>query len=121
MDDLKRGGIAVIDFGSQYTQLIARRIRELGVYAEVFAHDASADHINLHRPAGYILSGGPSSVYERGAPELPRFLLESALPALGICYGMQLLTAAQGGQVAASSEREYGPATITHEAQQPPL
>ena len=116
MDDLKRGGIAVLDFGSQYTQLIARRIRELGVYAEVFAHDASADHINLHRPAGYILSGGPSSVYERGAPELPRFLLESALPVLGICYGMQLLTAAHGGQVAASSEREYGPATITHEA-----
>ena len=64
MDDLKQGGIAVIDFGSQYTQLIARRIRELGVYSEVFSHDGSEAQINLHQPAGYILSGGPASVYE---------------------------------------------------------
>ena len=114
MDDLKTGGIAVIDFGSQYTQLIARRIRELGVYSEVYAHDGSAEHINRQRPAGYVLSGGPSGVYEAGAPQLPPFMLEVDRPILGICYGMQLLTAATGGTVAAASEREYGPATISH-------
>ena len=119
MDDLKQGGIAVIDFGSQYTQLIARRIRELGVYSEVFSHDGSEAQINLHQPAGYILSGGPSSVYERDAPRLPEFISESEKPVLGICYGMQLLTAACGGQVAPANSREYGPATITHNAHSP--
>ena len=119
MDDLKRGGIAVIDFGSQYTQLIARRIRELGVFSEVYAHDGSAEHINQHHPAGYILSGGPASVYAAGAPQLPPFLLESGKPVLGICYGMQLLTAARGGRVAPAEDREYGPATITHKTASP--
>ena len=114
MDDLKKGGIAVVDFGSQYTQLIARRIRELGVYSEVFAHDSRVEHINRHRPAAYVLSGGPNSVYEAGAPQLPAFILESERPILGICYGMQLLTAACGGEVIAASDREYGPATISH-------
>ena len=112
MDDLKRGGIAVIDYGSQTTQLIARRIREIGVYSEVFPHDAASAAINQHQPSGYILSGGPSSVYEGGAPQLPPFLLDSGKPVLGICYGMQLLTDALGGVVAASSTREYGPAQI---------
>jgi len=119
MDELKRGGIAVIDFGSQYTQLIARRVRELGVYSEVFAHDGTADHINQHDPAGYILSGGPNSIYEKGAPQLPRFILDSGKPVLGICYGMQALTYALGGEVAASTEREYGSATITHTPDSP--
>jgi len=119
MDDLKTGGIAVIDFGSQYTQLIARRIRELGVYSEVYAHDGDAEHINRHRPAGYVLSGGPNSVYETDAPQLTPFLLEHDRPILGICYGMQLLTAALGGEVAATSEREYGPATISHKPLSP--
>ena len=119
MDDLKQGGIAVIDFGSQYTQLIARRIRELGVYSQVFAHDSDAEHINRHQPAGFVLSGGPGSVYEADAPRLPAFLLKRDRPILGICYGMQLLTAALGGRVAAASEREYGPAAITHKPLSP--
>ena len=119
MDDLKTGGIAVIDFGSQYTQLIARRIRELGVYAEVYAHYSGAAHINRRQPGGYVLSGGPSSVYEAGAPQLPAFLLEVDRPVLGICYGMQLLTAALGGEVAAAPEREYGPASISHQPLSP--
>lgn len=119
MVDLKTGGIAVIDFGSQYTQLIARRIRELGVYAEVYAHSRGATHINRHRPAGYVLSGGPSSVYDASAPKLPAFMHAADRPILGICYGMQLLTAAQGGEVAPASQREYGPATISHKPVSP--
>lgn len=121
MDDLKQGGIAIIDYGSQYTQLIARRVRELGVYSEVFAHDGTADHINQHDPVGYILSGGPNSIYEKGAPQLPHFMLNSDKPILGICYGMQALTYALGGKVAASTEREYGSAMITHTPYSPLL
>jgi len=120
MDKLKSGGIAVLDYGSQYTQLIARRIRELGVYSEVYAYDGSAARINRHDPAGYILSGGPESVYQAGAPCLQRFLLDSGKPVLGICYGMQLLTHALGGLVDSAAQKEYGPATITH-AQRSPL
>ncbi|MCY4072333.1 MAG: glutamine-hydrolyzing GMP synthase [Chloroflexi bacterium] len=119
MDKLKCGGIAVLDYGSQYTQLIARRIRELGVYSEVHAYDGGAAHINRHDPAGYILSGGPESVYQAGAPRLPRFLLDSGKPVLGICYGMQLLTHAFGGVVDSASQKEYGPATITHAERSP--
>lgn len=119
MDKLKQGGIAVLDFGSQYTQLIARRIRELGVHSEVYAHNGSAARINQHQPAGYILSGGPDSVYQAGAPCLQRFVLDSGKPVLGICYGMQLLTHALGGVVDSAAEREYGPATITHRERSP--
>jgi len=112
MDDLKQGGIAVIDFGSQYTQLIARRIRQLQVYSEVFPADVSAAELQRHKPAGIILSGGPSSVYEAGAPQLPPHICTGQIPILGICYGMQLLTQAFGGRVAASRQREYGRARI---------
>jgi len=104
--------IAILDFGSQYTQLIARRVRELNVYSEIFPWDAPARRVMGINPKGFILSGGPSSVYEPGAPTLPVYVLESGLPVLGICYGMQLLTYALGGRVASSQEREYGPATI---------
>jgi GMP synthase (glutamine-hydrolysing) len=112
--DLRAGGIAVLDFGSQYTQLIARRVRELGVYAEVFPFDAPLEMIRRHAPLGYILSGGPNSVYEDGAPQLPPALLADNLPMLGICYGMQALTHVLGGQVAGSTHREYGRADLMH-------
>ena len=104
--------IAILDFGSQYTQLIARRVRELQVYSEIFPWDADPQRVLALQPKGFILSGGPSSVYEPGAPTLPGYVLDSGLPVLGICYGMQLLTLTLGGQVGSSHEREYGPARI---------
>ncbi len=113
MTDLKRGGLAILDFGSQYTQLIARRVREQGVYAALFPYDAAAAAALQFQPRGVILSGGPSSAYEEDAPRLPRWVLESGLPVLGICYGMQLITLALGGTVAPAQAREYGPATLT--------
>lgn len=113
MTDPRQGGIAVLDFGSQYTPLIARRVRELGVYAEVFAHDAAPERVLARAPRGLIFSGGPNSVYDAGAPQLPAYVLQGELPALGICYGMQALTHALGGAVAASAAREYGQARIT--------
>ena len=104
--------IAVIDFGSQYAQLIARRIRECQVYCELFPWNATREMVMALQPKGFILSGGPASVYETGAPQVPAYVLESGLPVLGICYGMQALTHALGGRVASSMEREYGPAQI---------
>ena len=104
--------IAILDFGSQYTQLIARRVRELQVYSEIFPWDADPQRVLALQPKGFILSGGPSSVYEPDAPTLPGYVLDSGLPVLGICYGMQLLTLTLGGQVGSSHEREYGPARI---------
>jgi GMP synthase (glutamine-hydrolysing) len=104
--------IVILDFGSQYTQLIARRVRELQVYSEILPWDVDPAKVKALAPKGFILSGGPSSVYEPGAPVLPAYVLESGLPVLGICYGMHLLTQALGGQVSPSSEREYGPAQI---------
>lgn len=104
--------IVIIDFGSQYTQLIVRTVREAHVYCELFPWDVPAERIQSLSPKGYILSGGPTSVYESGAPSIPSYILESGLPILGICYGMQALTKALGGRVAPSSEREYGPAYV---------
>jgi len=104
--------IAILDFGSQYSQLIARRVRELQVYCELFPWDAPAEKVQAIHPKGYILSGGPSSVYDPGAPSLPGYVLDSHLPVLGICYGMQVLTHALGGRVAPSSRREYGLAEV---------
>ncbi len=102
--------IVVLDFGSQYAQLIARRVREAHVYCELFPWNASQASVMGVNPKGFILSGGPNSVYEPEAPKIPGYVLESRLPILGICYGMQLLTFNLGGRVAASTRREYGPA-----------
>ncbi|HPH96150.1 MAG TPA: glutamine-hydrolyzing GMP synthase [Anaerolineaceae bacterium] len=113
--------IAVLDFGSQYSQLITRRVREMQVYCELFPWDAPAETVQAIHPCGYILSGGPNSAYDPGAPFVPPYVLESGLPILGICYGMQALTHALGGVVAPSTEREYGLMDVTVTAQNPLL
>jgi GMP synthase (glutamine-hydrolysing) len=106
--------IAILDFGSQYTQLITRRIRELGVYSEILPFDASLGGEG-RRPRGVILSGGPDSVYREGAP-LPRpDLFDLGVPVLGICYGMQWMMRELGGEVTPAPRREYGPATVAVE------
>ncbi len=104
--------IAVLDFGSQYSQLIARRVREIHVYCELFPFNTPQEKVLEIQPKGFILSGGPASIYEKGAPQIPAYILESGLPILGICYGMHALTHTLGGRVSASNEREYGHATI---------
>ena len=104
--------ILILDFGSQYTMLIARRVRELHVYCEIHPFDAGMDFVRGFAPAGIILSGGPSSVYDPGAPRVPRELLEMGVPVLGICYGMQLIADLLGGRVGRSDDREYGIANI---------
>jgi GMP synthase (glutamine-hydrolysing) len=100
--------VLVVDFGAQYAQLIARRVREAHVYSEIVPFDATAAEIEARRPAGLILSGGPASVYEDGAPALNPALLELGVPVLGICYGQQAMAAALGGAVEPSGIREYG-------------
>ena len=104
--------VVIIDFGSQYTQLIARRVREAGVYSEIHPCTATADEIKALQPDALILSGGPSSVLEQDSPELDMSILDWGLPVLGICYGMQLMAHTLGGQVHAAKEREYGRAAL---------
>lgn len=100
--------VLVLDFGSQYAQLIARRVREQHVYCEIVRHDITAEQIQKHHPRGIILSGGPKSVYEEGAPQCDPQLFELGIPVLGICYGMQLACRALGGSVTSTPTREYG-------------
>lgn len=104
----ERESIIIIDFGSQYSQLIARRIREFHVYCELVPHDAPWEKIKSLNPKGFILSGGPLSVYEKNAPLAPAYVFESKLPILGICYGMQSITHQLGGKVVHGLQREYG-------------
>jgi len=104
--------IIVLDFGSQYTQLIARRLRELSVYSEVWAPDTPAEKIAERSPVGIILSGGPKSVSDPGAPQCDRRLFDLDVPVLGICYGMQLMAHALGGTVAPAPQREFGHARV---------
>src|SRR4029077_10420045 len=91
--------IVVLDYGGQYSQLIARRVRECGVFSELLPHTTPAEEVAARRPGGVILSGGPASVYAEGAPRLERGLLELGVPVMGICYGMQLLVHELGGRV----------------------
>jgi GMP synthase (glutamine-hydrolysing) len=105
--------IIVLDFGSQYTQLIARRLRELSVYSEVWPPDAPLEQIRARKPAGVILSGGPKSVSEAGAPKCDPGVYDLDVPVLGICYGMQLMADSLGGRVAPAAQREFGHATVT--------
>jgi GMP synthase (glutamine-hydrolysing) len=104
--------IIVLDFGSQFTQLIARRLRELNVYSEILPFNTPIDQIRAKQPAGIILSGGPRSVAEPNAPLVSPALFDTPVPILGICYGMQLMTAALGGTVARSAHREFGQAMV---------
>ncbi|MGY5764012.1 glutamine-hydrolyzing GMP synthase [Brachybacterium sp. DNPG3] len=108
MTDTDQRPVLVVDFGAQYAQLIARRVREARVYSEVVPHTMPAAEILAKEPRAIILSGGPSSVYEPGAPRLDRALLEAGVPVLGLCYGFQSMAAALGGTVAATGVREYG-------------
>nr|MBP8901934.1 gamma-glutamyl-gamma-aminobutyrate hydrolase family protein [Thiobacillaceae bacterium] len=107
-----RQKILILDFGSQYTQLIARRVREHNVYCELHPFDVSDAFIRDFKPAGIILSGGPSSVYEEETPRAPDAVWSQGVPVLGICYGMQTMAAQLGGKVENSAKREFGYAEI---------
>ena len=112
MADIHADRILILDFGAQYTQLIARRVRELGVYSEIYACDADPADIERFAPTAVILSGGPESVYDVQGPAAPQIVFELGIPVLGICYGMQTMAAQLGGQVELSTHREFGAAQI---------
>jgi GMP synthase (glutamine-hydrolysing) len=114
-----RSKILILDYGSQVTQLIARRVREHQVYCEIHPYRLSLDEIRAFAPAGIILSGGPASVHEAGAPDLDPGIVDLGVPLLGICYGLQLLAARLGGRVETSNEREFGPAMLEHDSDDP--
>jgi GMP synthase (glutamine-hydrolysing) len=106
--------VLILDFGSQYTQLIARRTREAGVYCEIHPFDRGMDVVSRKRPAAIILSGGPASIYDENAPQLDRRILELDLPVLGICYGLQAIAHTLGGRVQPAQDREYGRANLSY-------
>ena len=105
--------VVVLDYGGQYSQLIARRVRELGVFSELLPHHVGVDEVRKRRPKGLILSGGPASVYAEGAPRLDPALLELGIPVLGICYGMQALVLVEGGRVEGAEIGEFGRSALT--------
>ena len=112
MPDIHADRILILDFGAQYTQLIARRVRELGVYSEIYPCDADGAQIQRFAPKAIILSGGPESVYDSQGPAAPPEVFSAGVPVLGICYGMQTMAAQLGGQVESSSHREFGAAQV---------
>src|SRR5229473_6630530 len=105
--------ILILDFGSQYTQLIARRVREAQVYCEIHPYNLAPEKIRAMRPRGIILSGGPASLYDSGAPDISDEVLATECPILGICYGMYVIAQHLGAHSAGAHAREYGPATLT--------
>ncbi|TYP00002.1 GMP synthase (glutamine-hydrolysing) [Geothermobacter ehrlichii] len=121
MSDIHQERILILDFGSQYTQLIARRVREAHVYCELHPFDMELEAIRSFRPNGIILSGGPKSVYEEGAPSIPGELFDLGIPVLGICYGMQLMCDHFGGRVVPAGKREYGHAELHAKGRPGPL
>jgi GMP synthase (glutamine-hydrolysing) len=112
MTDIHADRVLILDFGAQYTQLIARRVRDMGVYCEIHACDVNVAEINRFAPKAIILSGGPESVYDAKGPEAPRAVFTLGVPVLGICYGMQTMAAQLGGQVELSRHREFGAAQV---------
>ncbi|MDH4257071.1 MAG: gamma-glutamyl-gamma-aminobutyrate hydrolase family protein, partial [Gammaproteobacteria bacterium] len=110
--DIHAWRVLILDFGSQYTQLIARRVRECGVYSEIHPWDMDEARLRAFRPAGIILSGGPESVNLDDPPRVSQAVFEIGVPVLGICYGMQAMAAQLGGKVEASAHREFGYAEI---------
>ena len=121
MSDIHSEKILILDFGSQYTQLIARRVREAHVYCELHPFDLEIEAIRAFAPKGIILSGGPKSVYEEGAPAIAEELFELGVPVLGICYGMQLMSRHFGGRVVPAGKREFGHAELLAQGQPGPL
>jgi GMP synthase (glutamine-hydrolysing) len=117
----KKETIIIFDFGSQYSRLIARRVRECHVYCELVPFDTPWEKIKALEPKGFILSGGPSSVYEKGAPLAPLYIYDTHLPVLGICYGMQIITHQMGGKVTPGNIREYGHAILHISDNESPL
>jgi len=110
--DIHQHKILILDFGSQYTQLIARRVREIGVYCELWAWDVTEEQIKEFAPNGIILAGGPESVTEHNSPRAPEYVFNAGVPVLGICYGMQTMSQQLGGAVEISMEREFGYASV---------
>ncbi|HEY2145557.1 MAG TPA: glutamine-hydrolyzing GMP synthase, partial [Steroidobacteraceae bacterium] len=121
MADIHADRVLILDFGAQYTQLIARRVRELGVYSEIYACDVAPADIERFAPKAIILSGGPESVYDVKGHEAPREVFTMGVPVLGICYGMQTMAAQLGGEVEGSSHREFGAAQVRPTADSPLL
>jgi len=119
MPDIHADRVLILDFGAQYSQLIARRVRELGVYSEIYACDVDAAAIKAFRPKALILSGGPESVYDVKGPQAPEVVFSLGVPVLGICYGMQTMALCLGGQVEGASHREFGAAQIRPTADSP--
>ena len=113
--------VFILDFGAQYSQLIARRTRELGVYCEIVPHDVSWNTLSLRRPAALILSGGPESALAEGAPEMDAAIVDAGVPILGICYGMQLLARDLGAELVPFDRAEYGPANLLVSDRDTPL
>src|SRR5215831_11764822 len=111
--DIHADRILILDFGAQYTQLIARRVREIGVYSEILPWDVTDEEVRAFKPKGVILSGGPESVTDAEPPRAPEVVYTLGVPVLGICYGMQTMAQQLGGRVAPSTKREFGYAAVT--------